>query len=346
MDIIDVESTQVSNLSAIAEIERSRAIQEVQGAMIIAKRFPRDTTAAFSRIIEACKRPSLAKAALYSYPRGGETVTGASIRLAEVMAQNYGNLEFGIREIERQQGRSIAESYCWDLETNVKQSKIFEVPHEIYTKRGTKKLTDPRDLYELVANMGARRLRACILGIIPADIREDAETRCKKTLADGGGEPIADRIKRMVLAFKDFGVTIEMLEKRLGHKIDLTIGEEIVDLQGIYNALKDKQAKRADFFDVNDTAQDPEGKAASLSEKLRKGATAGDNAEDAPKQYKVNAAIAAMLRGEENEEIRGHLEFLLEREVSEEHRAQLLNAVAAARKGSMIELKKIVNAYL
>lgn len=275
MEIIDVESAPTSRLSAVAEIERSRAIQEVQGAMIIAKRFPRDTTSAFSRIIEACKRPSLAKAALYSYPRGGETVTGASIRLAEVMAQNYGNLEFGIREIERQNGRSIAESYCWDLETNVKQSKIFEVPHEIHTKKGVKKLTDERDVYEKVANMGARRLRACILGIIPADIREDAEARCKRTLAEGGGEPIAERIKKMVLAFKDFGVTIEMLEKRLGHKVDLTIGEEIVELTGIYNALRDKQAKRGDFFDFGEEQeQEPAGKAASLSEKLRKGATA------------------------------------------------------------------------
>ena len=139
--------------NSMVEVEKARAVQEVQAAMIIAKKFPRDVNAAFGRIIEACKRPTLAKIALYTYPRGGQTVTGPGIRLAEVMAQNYGNLEFGIRELERLPGKSIAESYCWDIETNVRQVKVFEVPHEIGLKNGTKKLTDSRDIYELVANI-------------------------------------------------------------------------------------------------------------------------------------------------------------------------------------------------
>lgn len=237
---------------AMVEVERSRATQEVQAAMVIAKKFPRDTTAAFTRIMDACKRSSLAQTALYKFPRGGQNVTGASIRLAEVMAQAYGNLDFGIREIERMPGKSIAESYCWDLETNVKSTKIFEVAHIRDTKQGPKKLTDERDIYELVANMGARRLRACILAIIPADIREAAESQIQKTLSIGGGKPIEDKIRDMVIAFKDVGVTQEMIEKRLGHDISVTTGEEITDLFAVFNSLKDKQAKREDFFDFRD----------------------------------------------------------------------------------------------
>lgn len=243
---------------AMVEVERSRATQEVQAAMVIAKKFPRDTTAAFTRIMDACKRSSLAQTALYKFPRGGQNVTGASIRLAEVMAQAYGNLDFGIREIERMPGKSIAESYCWDLETNVKSTKIFEVAHIRDTKQGPKKLTDERDIYELVANMGARRLRACILAIIPADIREAAESQIQKTLSLGGGKPIEDKIRDMVIAFKDFGVTQEMIEKRLGHDISVTTGEEITDLFAVFNSLKDKQAKREDFFDFKDEAVKPQ----------------------------------------------------------------------------------------
>lgn len=253
-EILPVSQSQTHSLT---EIEKSRAMQEVQASLIIAKRFPRDINQVFTRIMESCKRPSLAASAMYKYPRGGEMVTGPSIRLAEVMAQNYGNLDFGVREIERKQGVSIAESYCWDMETNVKQTKIFEVPHEIHTKKGKKTLVDPRDIYELVANNGARRLRACILGIIPADITEAAVSQCKMALSKGNGEPIADRIRKMLMAFKDLGVSQEMIEKRLSHPMDLTTPDEIVELTSIYTSIRDKVAKRSDFFDfIEDDVQD------------------------------------------------------------------------------------------
>jgi len=243
--------------TVMAAVEQIRAIQEVQAGYVIAKKFPRDVNQAYTRIMEACKRSSLASQAMYRYPRGGATVVGPSIRLAEVLAQNYGNLDFGIKEIERRNGVSVAEAYCLDLETNVRQVKIFEVPHEIQLKGGQKKrLTDPRDLYEIVANNGARRMRACILGVIPGDIVEAAVNQCKLTIAKGTGEPISDRIKRMVLAFKDLGVSQEMMEEKLGHKMDLTTVDEIVELLGIHNSIKDKQSKRGDFFNFPDEDHD------------------------------------------------------------------------------------------
>ncbi|PWW19485.1 hypothetical protein DFO73_12055 [Cytobacillus oceanisediminis] len=63
-------------------------------------------------------------------------------------------------------------AYAWDLETNVRQEKVFTVKHSRKAKGSITKLDDPRDIYELVANNGARRLRSYILGIIPGDIVE------------------------------------------------------------------------------------------------------------------------------------------------------------------------------
>lgn len=255
--------------SAIVAIEQSRAVQEVQAALVIAKKFPRDLNAVFTNIIENCKRFSLAEKSLYKYPRGGQSIEGPSIRMAEVMAQCYGNLDFGIRELERRTNVSICESYCWDMQTNTRQTKVFEVPHEIQLKNGTKKrLTDPRDIYEIVANQGARRLRSCILGIIPGDFVEGAVKQVKKTLAKGNDEPLVDRIRKMIMAFKEFGVSQEMIEMRLGHKMDVTNIEEIVDLVGIYTSIKDKQAKRGDFFDFPDDEMEAGSKADSLKTKL------------------------------------------------------------------------------
>ena len=144
------------------EMMMSRQTQEVQAAMVIAQRFPRNVDASFARIMQNCKRKALAERAMYEYPRGGENVTGPSIRLAEMLAQNWGNIDFGIVELAQRPGESEVMSYCWDLETNTRQTKIFTVPHVRQTKKGAKALTDPRDIYEMVANQGARRLRACI----------------------------------------------------------------------------------------------------------------------------------------------------------------------------------------
>jgi len=115
--------------NAMVAVEQSRAVQEVQASMIIAKNFPRDTYEVYTRIMKACERPSLASVAQYAYPRGGQMVTGPSIRLAEVLAQNYGNLQFGIRELSQANGESEVEAFAWDLETNTRQIKVFKVQH-------------------------------------------------------------------------------------------------------------------------------------------------------------------------------------------------------------------------
>ena len=149
---------------ATVDVAQTRAAQEVQAAMVVAKKFPRDTIAAERRILDACKRPALARAAAYEYQRGGGTITGPSIRLAEVAAQAYGNLDFGIIELEQRNGESSVMAYAWDLETNTRSTKVFTVKHERRVGRGDenaviKRLSDPRDIYEMVANNGARRLR-------------------------------------------------------------------------------------------------------------------------------------------------------------------------------------------
>ena len=121
---------------------------------------------------------------MYEYPRGGTKVTGPSIRLAEAMAQNWGNLDYGLIELDQKAGESQVMAYAWDLETNTRQTIVFSVPHIRATKKGNVPLTDPRDIYEMVANQGARRMRSCILRVIPGDVVESAVAQCNKTLMD------------------------------------------------------------------------------------------------------------------------------------------------------------------
>jgi hypothetical protein len=273
----DIEG-QNTQLSAVAEMAVNRQTQEVQGAMVIAKKFPRDTTRSFEKIITSCKRKSLAEVACYEYPKGGTKVTGPSIRLAEAMAQNWGNLDFGVIELDQRHRESTVMAYCWDLETNTRQTKIFQVPHIRYSKeKGNTFLTDPRDIYEMIANQGARRLRACILGIIPGDIQDAAVAQCEATLKSDE-QPIEDRVRNMVIAFKEYGVTQDDIETMLMQKLDACTERDILRLRKIYTSLKDGMSKKEDHFTpagkiTDQTEEEGDTKAAKLVSKLKKTTT-------------------------------------------------------------------------
>ena len=124
MNEIQVQENALASHNTQTEMMIGRQAQEVQAAMVIAKRFPRDEVESYNRIMRSCQRTSLAESSMYEYPRGGQKVTGPSIRLAEAMAQNWGNLDYGIMELEQKNGESQVMAYAWDLETNTRQCKI------------------------------------------------------------------------------------------------------------------------------------------------------------------------------------------------------------------------------
>ena len=242
-------TTKSNNSLSTVQVESERAVAEVQAAMILARRFPRDPVMALDRILNACTRPALAEGALYSYSRGGSDITGPSIRLAEVLAQNWGNLQFGVRELEQRDGESTVEAFAWDIETNVRQVKIFQVKHERHTKQGSKRLTDPRDIYETVANQGARRLRACILGVIPGDVTEEAIRQAEVTLSTTA-DTSPEKMAKMVKAFEDeHNVTKDQIEKRIQRRIEAIQPAQVVSLRKIYASLKDGMSKPSDWFE-------------------------------------------------------------------------------------------------
>ena len=201
-------------------VEASRAVAEAQGKLIIAKEFPRDEVAAFNKVAEACQRKGIAEKAFFSYNRGGGIVSGVTIRFAEELARIWGNIDYGIKELSQEVGKSEMQAYAWDMETNTISVQNFTNPHIREVKGTSKALTSQRDIYESNANMGARRLRSRILAILPNDLVEMAIAECKKTLAGNNDVPLIDRVKNMVVAFAKLGVTQEQIETRLKRKRD------------------------------------------------------------------------------------------------------------------------------
>lgn len=237
-------------------IEASRAIAEAQGKLVIAKRFPRDEVQAYAKAIEACQRPTMAEKAFYSFPRGGQTVEGPTIRFAEELARCWGNIDYGIKELSQDNGKSEMQAYAWDLETNAQSVQNFTNPHQREQGKKMVTLTSQRDIYENNANMATRRLRSRILAILPSWFVEDCIDECKKTVAGNNELPLVDRVKKMVVQFAKFGVTQEQIEKRLKKKVDTMTSDDFVEYVGIYNAIKNKESKISEWFEAETVASD------------------------------------------------------------------------------------------
>lgn len=240
----------IGQTNLFGEALARRAMQEAQASVIVAKQYPRDIMQCYTKAMKEVERPSLARVAFYAFPRGGQTVSGPSIRLLEVVARHFGNLDYGWAELQRMEGQSLCEAWCRDLEANNGHPLRFVVMHTRDKKgRTPEKLTDERDIYEKVANYCVRRMRSCMETHIPRDIIDDLVEKAKRVIAAGDGkQPWEVRLRNMLLAFDGLGVTKEMIEKRLKHPYDQVNQDEFAELYGIFNSLKDKQASREDFF--------------------------------------------------------------------------------------------------
>jgi len=273
----DLQLRQKDPASQAALIETSRAIAQVQGALTVAQGRPRDEISARIRMQQACQHRVLADQAFYRFPRAGEQITGPSIHLATELARCWGNIDYGVSELNRDDQRGISEmlTYAWDMQNNAKSNTSFIVPHRRETKKGIFDLVGMRDIYENNSNAGARRLRECILRVLPASFIEEAKEICMETLREGDGTPIEERREKLLKAFADRGVTRKQIEKKIGRAADQLSAYDIGNLRVIFGSLQRGEATATSEFD-QDIGN-------AISDELRGGAGDGKQGEDSRK---------------------------------------------------------------
>ncbi|WP_378735360.1 hypothetical protein [Nocardia brasiliensis] len=233
-------------------VEQSRAVAEVQAAVLVAQQRPRNRAAAVQEMRDATAQMSVASRAYFRYNRGDGTVTGVSIHLARELARCWGNVDYGLKELRRDdtKGESEMLAHAWDMQTNARASTTFIVPHIRDTKKGPRQLTETRDIYENNANNGARRLREMILAVLPAWFVQEAQANCDATLENGGGKPLAGRIADALRLFEEIGVSAQQLEAKLGRSSSMWNGHDVGQLGVIYSSIKRGETNTADEFDA------------------------------------------------------------------------------------------------
>lgn len=204
-----------SRLTQTTAVEQSRAVAEVQAAVVVAQQCPRDPSKALDEMRTSCRTKGLAERAFYSVPNRGN---GPSVHLARELARIWGNVQYGVKELSRDDAGGMSEvlAFAWDVQTNTRSERTFQVPHERMKGRDRQKLTDLGDIYLMNQNVGARAVRECIFTILPPWLVEEAQDVCHATLRDGGGKPLAQRISDALGAFDGIGVSVERIERKIG----------------------------------------------------------------------------------------------------------------------------------
>lgn len=221
--------------------------QAMQMHIMLARSHPRDQRQAVEDIRAAFARPTLAAKAEYQYTKGGTDIKGPSIRAAEAIAQQWGNIYWGFAELSRHADRSEIFCFAQDLQKGTLISRKFWMRHWIDTKGGGRPTRDEREINELMSNQAQRRVRQCILGVIPGDVVELAIDQGKDTLKRSVNLT-PELIQKVIAQFGKRGVTKEQLEKRVQRHMDSIGPAQYLYLLRIFNSLKDGMSTPEEWF--------------------------------------------------------------------------------------------------
>ncbi len=265
-----------------AAIGKELAKAEQQGtiymAALMAKRFPRDEEECERKLFAACKMDEFAgnvedvskPSAYYVFPRGGNMISGPSIRLAREINRIWGHVRTGLNVLEDKEDQRVIMGFAWDLQTNQFES-VQDVVEKLIQRRikqpdGATRTEwvkpDERDLRELVFRRGAILIRNAILALHPRYRVDKAVSMCKETVAGNSPEELARKRPLMLQAFNAWGITTKQIEKYLGKRVNEIAGNDLAELRGIYEALRDGQISqelRVEMFGRIEITKEPSG---------------------------------------------------------------------------------------
>lgn len=237
-----IESTGIEVFEA-----QERAAIDTQVAT--AKRYPRDLMRVRSNSIAiACMDKETAESCRYAKPVGGKNVVGASVHLARIVCQQYGNIRVQQR-IKAIDAKSIvAEAVAFDMETNY--AVCVEARRSIIDKKG-QRYSDSVIETNAMAILAIAE-RNAILKVIPKaiidSVYKEAFSCANGDLSDAAKLEVAKK-KAFDVFKKDYGATEEQVVACLGLKSKEAIkAEHIADLRGYLQALKDKELTTDELF--------------------------------------------------------------------------------------------------
>lgn len=235
MDTEIIESQEVVDMAVV--YQQDKAAIDVQIAT--AKAYPRNIKRATDNALAIVTMDrETAETCNYSLPRGGKPISGPSVHLAKILAQNWGNLRIDAKIVNIDATHVTSESVCFDLETNL--AIKTQVKRSIMGRNG--RYND--DMITVTGNAAnSIALRNAVLSVIPRAIVNKVYNAARQMITGDISDKnklIAKR-KQVVDGLKEtYGVTEKEILQAIGKAaVDHIDGDDIVVLIGIGQSIKD-----------------------------------------------------------------------------------------------------------
>lgn len=233
----DLDTIEIQQVNTEVLYQQDKAQVDIQ--ISTAKQYPRNVLRSIQNSVALVTMDhKTASTCSYSVPRGGKAITGPSVHLAKIIAQNWGNLRIESRVIDIDSKHVTSQGICWDLENNI--AIKTEVKRSIMTRSG--RMND--DMITVTGNAGnSIALRNAILSVIPRSVVDKVYGEaCLMITGDVSDETKLNnrRIQVFDKLKETYNVTEEEILSVVGKaSISHITPDDLVVLIGVGQAIKD-----------------------------------------------------------------------------------------------------------
>lgn len=220
---------------------------EIDMQVATARKYPRSIKKFKEEALAlACLDDETAASCFYVLPRGGRSIEGPSARLAEIVANSWGNMRAESKVVDVGEKDVTARALAWDLEKNV--AIAIETKRRIIDKNG-KRYNE--DMIVMTGNAACSiALRNAVFKVVPNALTKSILEEAKR-VAVGDAETLGSKRAKALDILKKMGATEKQILETLGVKgpDDISL-EHLATLRGLYTALKEGDTTVEEAFGV------------------------------------------------------------------------------------------------
>ncbi len=215
---------------------------EVDIQISTARKYPRVLSNVKSNMLStATLDEETAASCFYSLPRGGKTIQGPSVRLAEIALSCYGNVKAATRIIasdtHSENPHVVIQAIVHDLQNNVVVG--IEKRRRITGKKSKGGKPDEDDIQLAVNACSAIAFRDAVFKVVPMALVKPVFDAAKR-VAIGDAKSLSQTREKVIGRLKQMGAIEANIYHLLGvKKIDEVTTEHVETLIGLGTAIKD-----------------------------------------------------------------------------------------------------------
>jgi len=234
------QDDEVTQLAVMPGEVYQQDVAQIDSQVATARKYPRNLRKLTDNAIAIVTiDKETAASCNYAVPRGGKSITGPTIHLAKILAQQYGNMRVEAKVVDVGEKHVTSQAVAWDLETNL--AVKVEVKRSIVTKEG-KRFSD--DLVVVTGNAAnSIAMRNAVFAVVPRAIVDKVyKTAIEMVRGDLSDEKklIAKRKEVVDALIQTYNVKEEEILAAVGRVSLLHVtADDILVLIGIGQAIKD-----------------------------------------------------------------------------------------------------------